>query len=972
MGVGGHLVGRDSERAMIGSLLRGAAQGSPSALLLTGEPGIGKTSLVAEATSGPGADGQLVLWGRCLRFGAHSSPYLPIAQALTHWYRQAEPAERERVLEGAGHLATIAPSLGTTGGPADLARIIPLVATVLDRIAALKPVVVVVDDVQWADGTSLDVLAYLMAGFGTGQRLSLLITYRDTGLGDGHRLHGWLADVLRLPSVSRLRLDRLGMAEIEELIAGLHPGAASVDLATEVFERSGGNPYLAELLARSPRQEQQRPHQDGLDQALLGSWHRLAPEGRELLQLLAVGGRPVAVPVLRRLVTARGHDPAAVDAWLGEAYAESLVTVDPEDQAWFHHPLVADVVAATVTPSERVEIHRQYVAALEPDEELSAASRAALLALHHHGGRHADQAFTWSLRAADAAAGVLAFAEEFDHLHRACRLWDQVGDNTRAEAGPRTGLLVRAGDSAWRAGQHLLAVHLREQAIAVVDPDTDPVLAVRLRLPLHHRRVDCGLERGPDVATKQAVVELAGRCAGTVEHCIALAQLAFAERWAGHPSAAADAETAVRMAQQTGSPEALAWALGVRSQTRPAARAGLADAEQSLALAGQVKDPELLGNIAIWRANCLLTQGRLRETADSLVAAFRDLVATGSVHDAMWAQPGWAARILIDLGRWDEARAMLRELLSHRLAPLPAGDARASAALLAFRSGDEQAGRAHLARARELGPERGGPGDILEFVEVEAKWAGSDHQGALTQLAAMLPPLAVVDPDGADEALALAARVAGDLSERPAGRADAVALLTRIEELRGPASERFRMPESPETKHPVHAAVFRAERARCHGEPATADLWEAALTACTDAALVWDQALVSYRLARALLIERGSRSRAAAALRDAHRIARDLGALPLLADVAALARQTRIPLSEPGSSATVEHPTTVGASLTSREREVLSHVVAGRTYAEIATALFISEKTVSVHVSNLLRKTGTSSRIELADLARRS
>ena len=250
MGAGGLQVGRDSERERLACALRDAAAGRPGAVLVAGEAGIGKTSLVAEVTSGPAASGHRVLWGRCLRFGADSSPYLPIGQILTQWHRQADVAERARVLAGADHLATIAPALGATSGTADAARVLPLVAAVVDRVAETAPLTLVVDDAQWADGTSLDLLAYLMAGFGEGQRLSLLITYRDTDLGEGHRLHGWLADAARLPSVSGVRLERLGFADAGELVTRLGGEDGSSRLAEQVFEKAGGNPYYTELLLR--------------------------------------------------------------------------------------------------------------------------------------------------------------------------------------------------------------------------------------------------------------------------------------------------------------------------------------------------------------------------------------------------------------------------------------------------------------------------------------------------------------------------------------------------------------------------------------------------------------------------------------------------------------------------------------------------------------------------------------------------
>ena len=294
------------------------------------------------------------------------------------------------------------------------------------------------------------------------------------------------------------------------------------------------------------------------------------------------------------------------------------------------------------------------------------------------------------------------------------------------------------------------------------------------------------------------------------------------------------------------------------------------------------------------------------------------------------------------------------------------------AALLAFRSGDVDSGRAHLARARELAPVPLGVGDLRAFTDIEGLWAGGEPREALDRLADMMPGVIAVDPAGGDEVLVLAARVAAALAEQPGGREEARDRLERVERIRGAGADRFAPGTADDLVHPAWGQLFAAERARCHGERHTAALWRSAVSACAAAGLIRDEALASYQLARALLADRGSRREAASALRRASHLATGLGAAPIVRDAADLARQAHIPLDEP---APVGQPPTsddVLSSLTPREREVLSHLVVGRTYPEIAQALFISEKTVSVHVSNLLRQTGTSSRFEVAELMRRS
>jgi DNA-binding NarL/FixJ family response regulator len=160
-----------------------------------------------------------------------------------------------------------------------------------------------------------------------------------------------------------------------------------------------------------------------------------------------------------------------------------------------------------------------------------------------------------------------------------------------------------------------------------------------------------------------------------------------------------------------------------------------------------------------------------------------------------------------------------------------------------------------------------------------------------------------------------------------------------------------------------------AETARGLDSPDQAAGWHRAAQACQDAVLPWDEAYCRWREAEAALRDRATRQQGVAALREAHRLAIDLQALPILTQVETLARTARIPLGEPEPRRNGDSDPFPG--LTGREREILPHLVAGRTYAEIAKALVLSEKTVSVHVSNMLRKTGTANRVELAQLANR-
>ncbi|HEX6056058.1 MAG TPA: AAA family ATPase [Intrasporangium sp.] len=964
------LVGREAEGRELAAAIEGAAAGSPGAAIVGGEAGVGKTRLVTEVTGAAERQGVAVLWGRCLRFGTAESSFQPIGQLLTQWFRQADGAERARVLHGlpVGRLTTIAPVLGDPAGD-ESGQLIPLLATLLERISDAGALAVVIDDLQWADTTSLDLLAYVVAGFGPGQRLAVIGTYRDSDLHEGHRLHGWLADVRRLPMVIELHLGPLGLPETEELVASLCGEEGAVARGAAVFERSRGNPYLAELLALAPAADSVAD--GGLKDALLSSWHRLSPSTRQVAQLLAVGGRPVDRSILEQLARTRDLSSETIRGSVVEILGAGIATATPAGQVWFRHPLIAEVLVSTISSGELEEIHREYARLWEQATRAPVALRAAHLALHHDGAHHDDEAFEWSLRAAEAAAVLYSWAEECEHLHRACRLWPSVNAARHGSDADRVLLLGRASESAIRAGEYRLALELREEALRLVDGRAHPLGAAEHHFRVEFLRIVCGVVAFDEVSPE--IKELAESAPDSAERAIALALLARSESFSGGQSARGvrHAEEAVRVARRCGSDEALAWALGVRSWAGYQTQEGLKDAELAIAHARACGDRVLLAWTAMWRKDWLQGAGLKATAADRTLEIYRELSATGSVYECIWLLSGIGYH-LVELGRWAEARDLLREAMSRRITFISGAGIRYVAADLAARAGDLSAARQHLTRARELAPRRQLVGDPSVPAQMRVAIALGDQVSALSLMAEAMPDLRAIDEEAADELLVWAARAAADLAAKPGEHAHAVAWLEKIDDLRGEMPPRFVVRSTDDLIHPAWARLFAAEGARCHdGGSRRPELWEEATAACATAGLPWERALCSYRLAQALLRTNGGRSRAAAALREAARIASELGAAPILADVESLAVQSHIPLTEPDTTAPSSQTPPAFAGLTQREAEVLRHLVAGRTYAEIARELFISEKTVSVHVTNVLRKTGTSSRIEVTDLARR-
>ncbi|SDP10290.1 regulatory protein, luxR family [Pedococcus dokdonensis] len=976
MGAQPVLVGREPQRAALRAVVQRAAAGEPGMFLLHGEAGIGKTSLVREAAAVGGQTGCHVLFGRCLRFGADVTSYVPFTQAFNQWLRTANSDSLDRL---APHrdLDDLVPALTDRSGGLALLQI----GAAVGRIQDDGPTVLVVDDLQWSDPSSLDVLSYLVAGFVPGQRLAILATYRDTDLGEGHRLHGWLADALRMPSVSQAALGRMDAWTVEELVLARGAAGTAPGLAEEVLRRSGGNPYLADLLIAEAGSSDEREQPGGrrLVDALSASWHRLSAPGRRVTQLLAVAGAPVAYPVLRDLAALHGIAPDGTSTALAETAAQGI-TVETETGAiWFRHPLLAETIAGSMRHQERVDLHAELAAQWHGAVDVDERDRANFLALHYVQAGASDEAFAWSLRAADEAGTIRAKDEESHHLSTAAHLVDQLS-HAMAATVDDVALLMRAGRAAESAGDGPAAVSHLECALARVDRSTSDskLLAARILLHLHTLRDWAGDGSTPTTTDDPLeVLALTKDLSDSEERALGFAQLAWAEMWNGLEGAGDHAETAVRLAELVDTPPALIWSLGARALTRSGTGEAVADAERAFALALAHGDTRLYSWATVFVGNSLESAGRFAEASAIAGSSYQTLRDAGEFDFA--ADVGWGAALWdFGLGRWPQARRMVRELLTLARSDHSAMGARCVAALLCAHEGRPASALLHLRRARELRPHPSPVGEPLVDTQIRVSLALGDHRTALKTIRKHVTAALHVYPPTADEWLMYASQAAaelvdhGDVPERD----EALRLLALIEAARGLEPPPFAPVGPLDAVHPAYGALHAAQRAHCLGAGAElADLWEAACAATLAAGLRYEHARALYRLAHHLLTQGQDRARASAALVTARDIAVDIGAGPLTDGINSLAAQAHIvlpstrPDAAPSPGRTLALP--ANPPLTPREEEVLVGLLTGQTYSQIAAQLFISDKTVSTHVSNVLRKTGTANRIELAELARR-
>jgi DNA-binding CsgD family transcriptional regulator len=333
-------------------------------------------------------------------------------------------------------------------------------------------------------------------------------------------------------------------------------------------------------------------------------------------------------------------------------------------------------------------------------------------------------------------------------------------------------------------------------------------------------------------------------------------------------------------------------------------------------------------------------------------------------------------RALVFLGDLPAAATALREGFSLTGKTSWTVRLRLRAAVVTCRQGNAHLAKMHRARAYELMPALERRFGAFEAPAIVEALLADGEPAAALRLALGIMSTARADPTALDELLVWGARAAADLVEVGQDARDAELVNKAREDLAALISMRDSAPGPPyeastdtDLVHPALGALFEAERRRATGEGDSQQAWREAARLCEQAGMRWDQHQALWRLSAELVRDRPGSLESAQALRAARHYALEQGATPLLGRVNQTAALGRIPLTDPVTPNRSGARPAAFAALTEREAEVLSQLVANRTNAEIAAQLFISSKTVSVHVSNLLRKTSTGSRREVAALA---
>ncbi|MGH9246945.1 MAG: helix-turn-helix transcriptional regulator [Acidimicrobiales bacterium] len=954
------LVGRDEYLAVLEAEFDRARAGTASTVLIGGEAGIGKTRLVTTFGDRTRESGYLVLTGGCAPLAEGLLPYGPVGDAFRDAASQLGPTDlRHRLGAFSSVLELVAPDLTEPVAPVDDAHAPgrppgPLLLGAFRRLAETGPIVVVSDDLHWADASTLDLLVLLTRSLGSAPVL-WIGTYRTDELRPDLPTH------MERLGASHLDLRPLSRAEATAQIADIRGDQPSAELVDRIYARSEGNPFFTEELLAAGATASELPA--NLRQLLLTRVRDLPAPARRVLAAGAVAGRVVDHRLLAHVTDLPDDELRAA---IGLSVDARVLVPIPESPAYtFRHALLHEAVASTLLPAERIGLHRRLAEALAAEPAFAAATGAAASAeLAHHWLAAGDlgRALAAHAHAGQEAEAVHAMAEAHRHFELAIELWDRVAPAVRADAGvDLAALYEHASGTASVSGKAERAVALLDHALARPGIRDDPLTAGLL-----HERL--GRYLWVSRADEQLVVAMYERAVARVpsnpsaERARVLAGLGQILMLLGHYRRSRDVcEEALAIATRVGAGPEEGHArntLGIDLVMLGRLDDGIGHLRLALTIAHETGNVEDLHRAHTNLAATLASFPRLDEAR---AIAHEGLEITRR-HGVLATQGAYALSILAEIlyfeGRWDDAEGLLAAVTVEPGFPVAAVEVNRVAAQLCSARGRVDEAERLLAVGAGDGTARGDKGIRARLAATRAEHHILHGQPDQAQR------------DVADAAADLAPTDEGHLLARLAALGLAAATdpipdwLDRLDRL---AQERCgSVPVPPETT--AYLAQARAERIRVGGrrDPGAwaeaGDQWHAL-------GRPYPTARCRVRQAEAEIGSSGNREEATRLLDDAAHVAARLGATPLLGAVEQLARRARLPLAAGrtagGASGSGAH------GLSARELEVLALLAEGRTNRQIAETLFISERTAGVHVSHILTKLGVANRGQAAAAARR-
>jgi DNA-binding CsgD family transcriptional regulator len=973
-------VGRVAERAALSEALERAAAGQPGIVLISGEAGVGKSRLLNEVTTLTATMPATAVGGVCVGVATGSLPFAPFVDIVRGLHRARltaalPPSARAEL----GRLAPeIAPHAGdrSDAGQGGQGRLFAAVRDIIAVASTSRPILVTIEDLHWADASTLDLVTYLARSMHA-ERCLLVATARLETLSRRHPLLGIVAELARLPTFERIDIARFDRGELVQQLTGILGRVPDPEMVHGVFERSDGNAFFAEeLVATGAVRGGQLPA--SLHEVLAARLAALDEVTQGIVRVAAVAGRVVSHELLEQVA---GTPSAVLIPALREAVDHGVLlrVEDPSPGYAFRHALVREAASDELLATERIAINRAIADALERDEALSPAgelARTGEIAYHALAANDLSRALTASLAAVAVAEGASAYAEAEMHLDRILDIWPRVSDAASRVGMDHADLFARTARAAASAGHHSRAVALAQDALAGLDPsDMDRRVATLLEL-FDYAWEAAEIDIADGVVPEAMTLLRDERSARSAEAFAAEALL----RWhQGRYTPAREAALqAIAIARECRAPRELAMALMILAQVY--AHVGEAKhAEESFVEAAgildEVNDPQLRARTIRSGSWTRYLDGRFEE---SLALSRHGLeIARREGSDGRYGVNllDGVFEDLIELGRWSEARVVGDQILARMTTSLEMLGVHMSLARLFMLQGRVADAEHEIAKAAEIAAV--GPHRVWQLEDaIFLAYATGRYSDGRSLMEAALS--ASPEPDR-DAILwwPLRKAIGGESDHADAARRrrrapeveEAIAAGRRFADV---LRQSARNAIEADGGGPMIRAELRsadAELSRLEGRPNPA-LWATAVDARRELEQPWELAYARYRHAEAILASGAPAVDAAIPLREAHAAATGLGAAPLRIALEALASRARIQLESQSGTAgpAVTRPAT---TLTARELEVLALVAAGHTNREIGDRLFISAKTASVHVTHAMDKLGALSRYEAAATATR-
>ncbi|MGI8627508.1 MAG: helix-turn-helix transcriptional regulator [Geodermatophilaceae bacterium] len=968
------LVGRAAELEQLRSAVRGAREERPSTVLLAGDAGVGKTRLLRELGKWAAGEDLSLLVGHCVDLGELGLPYLPFTEVLATLKRDPDPAITDLMAAHPGVVSLLSDQPGPAGGDSEQPdRVAPApagsgqrqlfdaVAALFFELAALRPVLLVIEDLHWADQSTRDLLRFLISRF-TDQRLVIIGSYRTDDLHRRHPLRPWLAELARVDVVDRLVLNPLADPDVAALVRANRPDRIADSVLRSIVERAEGNAFYAEELSAAAWAG---TVPEGLSEILLARLEALPPDAQHVVRVAAIAGRSVSHDVLAAVA---GLPGPALDAAVREAVNRYILVAEDDGKYQFRHALLREAAYSDLLPGERVRLHAAFA------EQLADTGSAAELALHYRESNDMAGALAASWQAARDAARLRGPVEQLQHLERMLSLWPSVPDAAERIGRSYAVAALEASAAASAAGELTRAVKLATLASDRLEADAEPELVARVRYTLGQYLLYADRDAEAYVHTSAAMdilgPEPSAKTAQTWAWAAAIHMRAafFVDKY---EEAKTVGEAGVAIAEEYAVDDARADLLITMArmyEKLPEGGGSVDQLQRARELARRSGDIGTEMRATYNLAVAAFNSGDLAEADVILEAGNRRAAEIGLPYGTYATETlYYTVHVAFIAGDWDTVRTIVDNCRAH--GPESTRHIVAAGMYRTVARGEDPSG--DLAEARrwmdvpivaiivgivgiELAIQAGSPAEARRALtdateRVTAVW-GPTFMAQIRMTGLLISAYA-------DEVDRL--RLTRNSDRIETLLAEAEPFLDNVARVvRGCRADRGSQALGVEAD--AWVARVDAEASRLAGT-SDVSLWRATVAAFGYGDR-YEQARSLLRLAEALIAAE-QRDSAQEEARLAYHVARELGAAPLQGAVESLARRGRLDIGAPTSARSD------GAGLTPREQEVLALLAQGRTNRQIGSELFISEKTASVHVSNILGKLRASGRTEAVTIA---